>query len=40
VIVMFALGTLVCLALLRTIDKDINRQQAIVESRIIETSSR
>jgi MFS family permease len=35
VIVMFALGVVVSLALLRTIGKDIHRQQAIVESRIV-----
>jgi MFS family permease len=37
VIIMFALGILVSIALLRTLSKDMQRQQAIVESRVIET---
>jgi hypothetical protein len=39
VIVMFAMGIVVSLALLRTIGKDVLRQQAIVESRITATDS-
>jgi len=39
VIVMFAMGIMVSLALLRTIGKDVLRQQAIVESRITATDS-
>jgi len=39
VIVMFALGIMVSLALLRTIGKDVLRQQTIVESRITTTDS-
>jgi hypothetical protein len=35
VVVMFGLGVLVCLALLRTFPGDVARQQVVVESRVV-----
>jgi MFS family permease len=40
VILMFAMGVLVSLALLRTLPKDVDRQQKVVESRVVQSAAR